>query len=83
MVDTKKPNTRGLYDTLGNVWEWVADPYNEKMVADPVPAKTGKEQVLKGCGFGAVDVGNCIYATHGAGPADVYDVGFRVLRDVK
>lgn len=80
VVGSKKPNAWGLYDMLGNVWEWVEDYYNEKIFADPVPPKTGKEHVLKGCGF-ASDVKNCIYATHGAGPGDGWDVGFRIVRD--
>ena len=65
---------------LGNVWEWVADYYNEKMFADPVPPRRGTEHVLKGGGF-LSDVKNAIYATHGAGPGSGFDVGFRVVRD--
>ena len=81
MVGSKKPNAWGLSDMLGNVWEWVQDYYNEKLFPDPTPPKTGRQHVLKGCGF-ASDVKNCIYATHGAGPADGWDVGFRIVRDV-
>ena len=82
MVGSKKPNAWGLYDMLGNVWEWVQDPYNQKIFPDAEPPKSGREHVLKGCGFTS-DVKNCIYATHGAGPGDGWNVGFRVVRDVE
>jgi formylglycine-generating enzyme required for sulfatase activity len=79
-VGEKKPNAWGLYDMLGNVWEWVQDFYNEKPFADPVPPSRGREHVLKGGGF-AADVKNAIPATHAAGPGSGFDVGFRVVRD--
>jgi formylglycine-generating enzyme required for sulfatase activity len=42
-----------LYDTLGNVWEWVSDWYDEKYYAqkvspDPHGPGAGKERVLRG-----------------------------------
>jgi sulfatase modifying factor 1 len=82
MVGEKKPNAWGLYDTLGNVWEWVQDFYNEKIFADPTPAKTGKVHVLKGGGFLA-DVKNAIPATHAGGPGSKFDVGLRLVREAR
>jgi len=81
-VATKVANGYGLWDMLGNVWEWVQDPYNEKIFADPVPLKKGKEHVLKGASFYG-DVKNATYMTHAAGPASKYDVGFRIVMEVK
>ena len=81
-VGTKKPNAWGLYDTLGNVWEWVQDFYNEKIFADPTPSKKGKEHVLKGAAFFG-DVKNATYMTHAGGPGSKYDVGFRLVMETK
>lgn len=81
-VGQKKPNAWGLYDMLGNVWEWVQDYYNEKIFADPIPPKRGKEHVLKGASF-VGDVKNATYMTHAAGPGNGWDVGFRVVIEVK
>lgn len=78
----KAPNAWGLYDMLGNVWEWVQDIYNEKLFADPVPPTHGNEHVLKGASF-VGDVKNATYMTHAAGPGNGWDVGFRVVLDVK
>lgn len=80
-VGQSKPNAWGLYDTLGNVWEWVQDVYNEKLFADPVPPRSGKQHVLKGASF-VGDVKNATYLTHAAGPGNGWDVGFRVVLEV-
>lgn len=77
-----QPNKWGLYDMLGNVWEWTGDFYNEKLFADPKPPRSGNEHVLKGGGFTS-DVKNMTYLWPGAGPGNKFDVGFRIVRDVR
>lgn len=79
-VGQKQPNAWGLYDVLGNVWEWVEDYYNEKIFADPVPPVSGKVHVLKGASF-VGDVKNATWLTHAAGPGNGWDVGFRVVME--
>jgi formylglycine-generating enzyme required for sulfatase activity len=81
-VGGKTPNAWGLYDTLGNVWEWVQDYYNEKLFADPTPPQAGTEHVLRGGSF-LSDVKNTTYFARGAGPGSGFDVGFRIVRDVR
>jgi formylglycine-generating enzyme required for sulfatase activity len=79
---TKKPNAWGLYDMLGNVWEWTGDLYNEKIFADKKPAEKGNEHVLKGASF-VGDVKNATYMTHAGGPGNGWDVGFRIVMERK
>jgi formylglycine-generating enzyme required for sulfatase activity len=81
-VGRKKPNRWGLHDVLGNVWEWTQDYYNGKLHPDPTPPDTGNVHVLKGGSF-ISDLAHATYFFHGGGPGNGYDVGFRVVREVK
>ncbi|WP_233507533.1 formylglycine-generating enzyme family protein [Adhaeribacter pallidiroseus] len=81
-VGQKKPNAWGVYDMLGNVWEWMQDYYNEKIFADPVPPRAGKEHVLKGASFTG-DVKNATYMTHAAGPGNGFDAGVRLVMEAR
>jgi formylglycine-generating enzyme required for sulfatase activity len=81
-VGGKQPNAWGLYDTLGNVWEWVEDHYNARLFPDPTVTPPSGEHVLRGGGF-LSDVKNATYATHAGGPGSRFDVGFRVVREVR
>ena len=49
-VGQKEPNAFGLYDMLGNVWEWCADWYDkyEGKGTDPVGPASGSNRVLRG-----------------------------------
>lgn len=72
-VGGKQPNALGLYDMLGNVWEWCWD-YSD-------PARYADYRVIRGGGW--ADKHWCVRASvrRGSTPmAQLDDVGFRVAR---
>ena len=55
-VGRLKPNGFGLHDLVGNVWQWVADPYQEQYYAsspavDPSGPETGRFRVARGASW--------------------------------
>lgn len=55
VASSNQPNAWGLYDTLGNEWEWVADwydqnYYSQKVGTDPLGPASGVDRALRGGG---------------------------------
>jgi sulfatase modifying factor 1 len=72
-VGLKLPNLNGLFDTLGNVWEWCWDLLD--------PARYDDYRVFRGGGF-ADDAWSVRASTRRGGAPGMHheDVGFRVAR---
>jgi formylglycine-generating enzyme required for sulfatase activity len=93
-VGQKKPNSIGLYDMSGNVWEWCYDSYNGNVmsgdaaymedgkVLDPAGPEPGDEKIFMGGGFRHT-AKQCSVLTRGHFSAQTKSpaIGFRVVRN--
>lgn len=76
-VGTKEPNSFGLYDMLGNVWEWCSDIYDETVY--------GSYRIFRGGGWSDEERGCLATNRRRSHPIafKIDDLGFRIARNIE
>ncbi len=86
-VAGKLPNGIGIYDMIGNVWEWCSDWYDKhyyetRPYKDPQGHSEGHNRILRGGGWRSKDMGLRTTDRNDFDPASkkFSDIGFRLAR---
>jgi formylglycine-generating enzyme required for sulfatase activity len=83
---TYPPNTLGLHDMTGNLWEWVQDNYDGSAylsgrVTNPMMEDKGPTRVIRGGSFtSSPGISRCTDRRDMGAETRYFDVGFRVVR---
>ena len=88
-VGSFKPNAFGLYDMLGNVWEWASDwhapdYYSRSPTEDPEGPQSGDVKVRRGASWHTMPIYvRCAFRNWNT-PATRYTlVGIRLVKEIK